>query len=88
MTFLEVLQTHKGGLIRLKEELYWRGGGRGWDGTPDRICLVLDAARAAYSHSAATARGALASDTTTAILLLIEGAPHWVWVARADVEIL
>ena len=87
MTLLRTFRAHTGGLIRLKEELYWRGGA-GWDGTPDRICLVLDAARAHVHHAAATARGALASDTTTAILLLIEGAPHWVWVARADVEIL
>ena len=91
MTLLKTLRAHTGGLIRLKEELYWRGGA-GWDGTPGRVCLVLDAARGHVHHAAATARGALASDTTTAaatiVLLLIEGAPHWVWVARADVEIL
>ena len=87
MTLLRTFRAHTGGLIRLKEELYWRGGA-GWDGSPGRVCLVLDAARAHVHHAAATARGALASDTTTAILLLIEGAPHWVWVARADGEIL
>ena len=87
MTLLRTFRAHKGGLIRLKNQLYWYTG-RGWDGTPDRICLVLDAARTRGRHAAATARGALASDTTTAILLLIEGAPHWVWVGPEDVEIL
>ena len=46
MTFLEMLQSHKGSLIRLKTELFWYGG-RGWDKSPGRICLLLDAANAA-----------------------------------------
>ena len=45
MTFLQRLQAHKGGLIRLKTELYWYDG-RGYDNTPGRICLILDAAAA------------------------------------------
>ena len=43
MTFLEVLQSHKGGLLRIKSELYWYGG-RGFDGYPGRVCLILDGA--------------------------------------------
>ena len=89
MTFLEELQSHRGGILRIKSELYWYGG-RGWDGAPGRVCLLLDAALA--GHRAPDARGvclgALASDTVTAVLLLIDGAPHWVWVAQEDVEIL
>ena len=87
MTLLRTFRAHKGGLIRIKGELYWRGGA-GWDRSPGRVCLLLDAARAHVHHAAATARGALASDTDAVVLLLIEGAPHWVWVAREDVEIL
>ena len=68
MTFLERLQAHKGGLLRLKTELYWYGG-RGYDGSPDRICLILDAAAvttAAAAAAAATAAEAAAARTTTA----------------------
>jgi len=42
MTFLEQLQTHRGGLLELKTQLFWYG--RGWDSTPGRLCLLLDAA--------------------------------------------
>ena len=34
MTFLEALQSHRGGLVRIKTQLYWYGG-RGWDGVHD-----------------------------------------------------
>ena len=77
MIFLDRLLSHKGGLIRLKTELYWYGG-RGYDRSPDRICLLLDAARTA----------AAAARTAAAALLLIESSPHWVWVAAEDVELL
>jgi hypothetical protein len=43
MTFPEALQAHKGGLVRIKSDLFWYGG-RGWDGVHDRICLLLNAA--------------------------------------------
>ena len=86
MTFLEQLQSHKGGLLRLKTELYWYGG-RGYDGNPGRVCLILDTA--ATRRSAAT-RTAAARGTTAdyATLLLIDGSPHWVWMAAEDVELL
>ena len=98
MTFLKRLQSHRGGLLRIKSQLYWYGR-RGWDGTPDRICLVLDAAPdgGRARHSACTDPGLLAplgytsnaTDCDDAVaLLLIDGAPHWVWVAQADVELL
>jgi hypothetical protein len=43
MTFLEQLQSHKGGLICLKTQLYWYHNGQ-WDEIPDRIGLIFDAA--------------------------------------------
>jgi len=49
MTLLEKLESHRGGLVRLPTQLFWYG--RGWDRTPGRICLLLDAgayAAAAY----------------------------------------
>jgi len=50
MTLLERLQSHKGGLLRIKSRLFWYDG-RGWDKNPGRICLILDAAvLAALDH--------------------------------------
>ena len=100
MSFMQQLESHVGGLIRIKSELYWYGG-RGWDGTPDRICLVLDATvrtppdLAAVGASTARRRHAhlrhaldsLPADPAAA-LLLIDGAPHWIWVANEDVELI
>jgi hypothetical protein len=94
MTFLEELTAHKGGLILLRSDLFWYSG-RGWDSTPGRVCLLMDSATAdavpgAVCHATARlarlrARRAL---TDAATLLLIDGRPHWVWVAQADVELL
>ena len=78
MNLLETLQAHKGSLIRLKTQLYWHNG-RGYDGTPGRICLILDAA-APYPRAAAAA--------TTTALLLIDGQLQWLWAAKEDVELL
>jgi len=96
MTFLQQLQAHKGGLIKLKTELYWYEGSK-WDNNPGRICLILDAATAAAvapapaagSRTAAT-RGTAGSRTAgaAAAYLLIDGGPQWVWVAEKDVELL
>ena len=98
MTFLERLQTHKGGLLRLKTELYWYGS-QGYDESPDRICLILDAARrtaaplvAARTATAARRTAAAVRSSTAAAriaaLLLIDGSPQWVWMDEADIEIL
>jgi hypothetical protein len=90
LTLLENLQTHRGDLIRLKTQLFWHG--RGWDGNPDRICLILDAAGAAGSWGAtrgwAVGETEDADDTDAAALLLIDGSPQWIRVVDADVEVL
>ena len=90
MTFLEQLQSHKGGLLYLKTQLYWYGG-RGYDRSPDRICLILDAARTAATSRTTATRTAAATAVVAATadaLLLIDGSPHWVWMADSDVELL
>ena len=90
MTFLEQLQAHKGGLIQLKSQLFWYGG-RGDDGNPGRVCLILDAAgtgTAAVGPSTAAVTTSVRSKTPTAAFLLVDGSPHWVWIAEADVELL
>ena len=87
MNLLETLQAHKGSLIRLKTQLYWHDG-RGSDGTPGRICLILDAA-APYPRAAAAATTTAAEAAAiTAALLLIDGQLQWIWVAKEDVELL
>lgn len=92
MNCLEQLQDHRGGLIRLKTQLYWYGGVRGWDGCEGRICLLLDATASwkpcRSAATAAAARGVAAAAALSAAHLMIDGAPHWVWVAEADVEFL
>jgi hypothetical protein len=92
VTFLEALQSHKGGLIRIKTQLYWYSG-RGWDGDHDRICLLMDSVLTydgAYSAPSARTRYAAVDHDgyATAACLLIDGRPHWVWIAHADVELL
>ena len=92
MTLLEGLQSHRGGLLRIKSELYWYGG-RGFDGSPGRVCLILDAdeALAVAVATAATATAAAAwtrARRRDAAFLLIDGFPHWVWVAQEDVELI
>jgi len=87
MTLLETLQAHKGGLIRLKTELYWRWS-RG-DNNPGRICLILDAARKSAVDGAADGahRSATPADYVAAHLL-IDGQSAWIWVTELDVELL
>jgi len=85
MTFLQKLQTHKGCLLRLKTQLYWYGE-RGYDNTPGRVCLILDAVAVGPSTAAVTT--SVRSKTPTAAFLLVDGSPHWVWIAEADVELL
>jgi len=88
MTFLQRLQSHKGGLIRLKTELWWYNVGD-WDNNPGRVCLVLDAVVGA---TAATDAATAATDTphvvTVDALLLIDGSPQWVWFTEEDVEVI
>jgi hypothetical protein len=90
MTFLETLQAHKGGLLRLKTELFWYGG-RGCDNAPDRTCLILSVGGNEQRYAAATwpeHRTVSWCAAGHAALLLIDGSPQWVWVAEEDVEIM
>jgi uncharacterized protein YcfL len=87
MTFLETLQAHKGGLLRLKTRLYWYDG-RGYDNNPGRICLILDAAATTVAAAATTGTAAAVRSTTAAAYLLLDGSPQWVWLAEEDIELL
>ena len=86
MTLLEGLQSHRGGLLHIKSELYWYGG-RGFDGAPGRVCLILDAT-AYVPHADSVTWDARDDAGAPAALLLIDGCPHWVWVAQEDVELI
>jgi hypothetical protein len=100
MTLLDKLQAHRGGLLQLKTQLYWYGR-VGWDNNPGRVCLLLDATCPATSRppvtattparrvtAAYTAGENARAGTPTAAFLLIDGQPHWVWIAEEDVELL
>jgi len=93
MTFLERIQAHKGGLLKIKTELYWYGQGR-YDGNPGRTCLILDDALAAQSTLEdlpavfAAAAAAAPTDASAAVYLLIDGQPQWIWVDEEDIELL
>ena len=86
MTPLEELQSHRGGLLRIKSQLFWYDG-RGPDGAPGRVCLLLEAEQNASRVFDLTAAGFYAPGAL-AVLLLIDGCPYWVWVGPEDVEIL
>lgn len=98
MTLLEKLQSHKGGLLRLKSDLSWYDGrvyGRVYDNIPSRICLLLDAADPAadpLTHAAVadlTAAGAwVVGARYIGVHLLIDGSHRWVWVTEEDVEVI
>jgi len=87
MVILEQLRIHVGGLVRLKDELFWYSG-RGWDGITGRVCLLLDAVAEHHVTRAATTAAAGDCGARIGALLLVDGQPHWVWIAQADVELL
>lgn len=88
MVILEQLRVHVGGLVRIKSDLFWYGG-RGWDGTRGRVCLLMDADDDAPDRRFAAARTtAPALTDATLALLLVDGQPHWVWVGSDDLELL
>ena len=91
MTFFQHLQSHKGGLIRLKTQLFWYGG-RGYDKNPGRICLILDVpTHQGDAARTSTARGRLlsaATGTTAGACLLIEEVPQLIWLVEEDVEFI
>jgi hypothetical protein len=97
MNFLKKLKSHKGGLIRLKTELFWYGK-RGWDNNPERISLILDAVSAeafrergmyvAAAAAAAAESGPLPSGDKAAVHLLIDGSHEWIWAIERDLELI
>ena len=92
LDYLQLLQSHSGYLIRLHDELCWYDG-RGYDGSPGRICLLLaavDREQLVESASAASkeATWLVGTKVTAVALLLIDGSPHWVLLAEVDMELL
>ena len=96
MKFLKQFQAHKGGLLRIKTELYWYDRGR-HDGNPGRVCLILDvygvrqvdnlvidASGAANEQAESDGKKVNAVDA----FLLVDGVPRWIWLSEADVELL
>jgi hypothetical protein len=91
MTFLKQFQAHKGGLLRIKTQLYWYAKG-GHDENPGRICFILDAVdEHAVDASGAAGRQAVNDGkkvNSVDAFLLVDGVPRWIWLSEADVELL
>jgi hypothetical protein len=91
MTFLETLKSNRGGLIRLKSQLWWYNG-RGWDNNPGRVCLIIDATAPDACVSDASVPGALSEFNlgmiVVSVLLLIDGSHKWVWINEQNCELL
>jgi len=96
MTFLKQFQAHKGGLLKIKTQLYWYDKGR-HDGNPGRVCLILDvyAARQVDNRDIAAAGAANEQAerdgkkvNSVDAFLLVDGVPRWIWLSEADVELL
>ena len=91
MTFLKQFQARKGGLLKIKTQLYWYVQGR-YDGNPRRICLILDAVDE-HDVDAVGAANAYAEShgkkvNSVDAFLLVDGVPRWIWLSEADVELL
>ncbi len=93
VTFLDKLQSHKGGLLHLKCQLYWHDRGD-LDGVEERHCILLDAPvkTTPAIEDAVTPTVELYNANelkkTAVILLLIDGRTQWVWVAEKDLELI
>ena len=88
MNFLQKLESHSGGLLRIKSKLFWYGG-RGFDGSPGRVCLILDAGSMPVFEPFLDAEPLPhIGSPTAAALLLIDGCPQWIWVGKEDVELI
>ena len=96
MTFLKQFQAHKGGLLRIKTELYWYDRGR-YDGNPGRVCLILDAydarqvvTRDIDASGAANRQAESEGKKVNSVdsFLLVDGIPRWIWLSEDDVELL
>lgn len=92
MTLLEKLQSHKGGLVMLRSELYWYDSplGKEWDGVRGRICLLLDVRPAEDVRFRLDAQQAQIHGTRLrlAAQLLIDGVPRWSWIAEDGAEVI
>jgi hypothetical protein len=96
MTFLKQFQARKGGLLKIKTQLYWYDKGR-HDGNPGRVCLILDVCDArqidSYDVDASGAANEQAESDGKKVnsvdaFLLVDGVPRWIWLSEADVELL
>jgi len=91
MTFLKQFQARKGGLLKIKTQLYWYAKGR-HDGNPGRICLILDAVNEHDVDASGAANRQAESDgkkvNSVDAFLLVDGVPRWIWLSEADVELL
>jgi hypothetical protein len=100
MTFFETLKANCGELIKLKNQLFWYKKG-GWDGTYNRICLIVDVINAmddagrdidlpdnVVVQAYSGRPGGRHDIFEVALCLIIDELPKWIWVDKRHVELL
>ena len=95
VTFIKTLQSYRGGLARIKTQIFWYNG-VGWEETPGRVCLILDVLERGARPGCwwrPRAAGCSASSWNVAeseelVLLLIDELPKWVWLSEDDIEFI
>ena len=101
MTFSERLRVHRGGLVRLRANLWWFDAGMekwGSNRMTEAVCIILDAVEAGEGcgiHVEACGGGTAKGGDTDCIaevyaevLLFIDGAPRWIRLDENDLEFL
>ena len=79
-------RTHIGCLIRIKTELYWHIVGGGWDGIPERLCILLDVADRRYVRPDWVASDGHGRLSERCLHLLIDGQPQWIALNNESFE--
>ena len=95
MTLLKKLQSHVGGLVKIKAELYWYDSSS-WENVQERICTLLDSAlRENHDPSvqgriiAASRRWRMGPRTDSIELqVLVDGLPCWILLDEENFEIV
>jgi len=93
MTLFEELQAQIGSLIHVKTQLFFEKT-VGWDGIPERFCVLLDVAKPEWPPRKVYAEGPsitwVRADRNDSIdvQLLLDGTPQWIALNKENFEIV